>query len=91
MSMSRIDVLSQVIHEGIGEDIQASRACNDLADIAEELLSALEYCSSYLDENKLNSIASGSKAHMEMQDAIASAKPKPRPETPPRPPVKPVA
>jgi hypothetical protein len=39
-----------------------------------ELLEALEYSCDYLDENKLNSIGSGSKAHMEMRDAITNAK-----------------
>lgn len=40
----------------------------------QELLEALEYSSSYLDDNELNSIGSGSKAHREMQRAITNAK-----------------
>ena len=35
-----------------------------------ELEKAIRYSSDYLDDNKLNSIGSGSKAHVELREAI---------------------
>ena len=35
-----------------------------------ELEKAIHYASDYLDDNKLNSIGSGSKAHMELREAL---------------------
>jgi hypothetical protein len=39
-----------------------------------ELEKAIHYATDYLDDNKLNSIVSGSKAHMELQKALKVSK-----------------
>ena len=48
----------------------ASVAIIDLLDKIAELEKAIRYASDYLDDNKLNSIGSGSKAHMELKEAL---------------------
>lgn len=44
----------------------------ELAATVERLRKAIEYCTTYLAENKLNSIGYGSKAHTELTDALES-------------------
>ncbi len=39
----------------------------------ERLIAAIRYSTDYLDDNKLNSIGSGSKAHNEMLDALSQS------------------
>ena len=45
------------------------RSLADIKRIA-ELEKAIRYSSDYLDDNKLNSIGSGSKAHVELREAL---------------------
>lgn len=43
---------------------------NSAADRIEELEKAVHYATDYLDDNKLNSIGNGSKAHTELKESL---------------------
>ena len=75
---SKGDIAAELGHRDMMNDrmkrliTEREQRIDTLAAQAASLAAALEYASEYLDDNKLNTVGHGSKAHNEMRAAIAN-------------------